>query len=198
MKRTQMGSLAALLAMVGFSFGVASSAQAQTATFSNINDADLGSSFDSSTTAPDPANPNRLVIGFHSGFNSQWINTQFKASTAAFHRSGATDTMCMRISAEDGYYISGITYSQFGFGSILRTGSARGSISFVVNDLAAGVAGFGTNPTLARTFDLTGQGETVVRFCVTPALTAFATVTLGSASITLSSAQVVADLLPLP
>jgi hypothetical protein len=111
-----------------FAVSIATAAQAQTVTFSNINDAVPEKYFDSATTRADELNPNRLIIGFNSGFNSKtWVNTQFTASTASFFRRQVMDTISFLITAPEGYYISKITYIQSGSGGISRTGSAAGS-----------------------------------------------------------------------
>src|SRR5688500_11122055 len=46
---------------------VVSSAQAQTVSFLNVNDAVPGKYFDSAATVVDPGNSNRLIIGFNTG-----------------------------------------------------------------------------------------------------------------------------------
>jgi hypothetical protein len=178
---------------------LAAPARAQTATFSDITDAAIGSAFDPAATVVDPDNANRLIVGFHSGVNSQtWTNTAFRASTAAFYRTAVTDTLCVLVSAEAGYYVSAITYQQSGSGSIVRTGKAAGVTSFAVNGAAHPAQGFATNPSLARLTDLTGQGLTSVPFCVTTSLFVFSTPQLGSASLAVDAAELVVELLPLP
>src|SRR5262245_63830670 len=128
----QMVRLAAGAAVVGFVLVSATPAHAQTATFSNIVDAAHGSSWDPATTALDPENPNRLVFGFHSGISpTSWTSLDFRASTASFSRRSATDTMCTLVTAEEGYSISALTYSQGGGGSISRVAGASGVTTFV-------------------------------------------------------------------
>ena len=57
---------------------------------------------------------------------------------------------------------------------------------------------FGTNPTLSGTIDLTDQFLTTVPVSITVGLHAFSTPTLGSATVSLSGAEVDVELLPLP
>jgi hypothetical protein len=179
--------------------GMVSAAQAQTVTFSNINDAVPGKYFDSTTTAADPTNGNRLIIGFNSGFDSTtWVYRTFRASTAAFYRTSAMDTITFLIEAPDGYYVSKITYTQNGTGSVARTGKASGGSQWVVDDTARHLGLFGVNPTLTGVADLTDEYKTVVPVSITTGLFVFSTPQLGSATLTLTKASVLVELLPLP
>jgi hypothetical protein len=179
--------------------GIASSAQAQAVTFSNINDALPGKYFDAATTVVDPANLNRLIIGFNSGLDSAtWVYNAFKASTAAFYRASAMDTISFIVEAPDGYYIARITYTQNGTGSVVRTGKASGGSQWVVDDTAMHLGFFGANPTLTGVVDLTDQYKTTVPVSITTGLFVFATPSLGSATLSLTKAAVVVELLPLP
>ena len=180
----------------------ASTAQGQVVTFSPANDAMPSRFFDANPAATklDPSNANRLIIGFNRGMDwTIWKATEFRASTAAYSYVVAMDTISFQVEAPAGFYISAITYSQQGTGSIARTGKAYGGVSWVVGDQAGSLGFFGTNPTLLpRTIDLTGMNKTVVPVSITIALFAYATPYLGSASLEVSSADVVVDLQPLP
>ena len=53
--------------------------------FTAIRDAVPNKFFNPETTAADPLNPNRLVIGLHTGMDwTVWKATDFRASSAAF------------------------------------------------------------------------------------------------------------------
>jgi hypothetical protein len=174
-----------------------SAVQAQTVTFLDINDAVATKFFDAATSAPDRLNGNKLIIGFNKGTDAKtWMSRTFTASTAAFYFSAATDTISFRVAAPAGYYVSRITYTQRGAGSIARSGTAAGSANWVVDDTAIDLGQFGTNPTLSRSVDLTGQLRSVVPVSITSSLFTFAPVGLGSATISLTSADVVVEVLP--
>lgn len=173
-------------------------AQAQTVTFSGINDAVASRFFDAATSAPDPIEPNKLLIGFNTGIDpTTWKANDFRASTAAFSHPSAMDTISFRVDAPAGYYISKITYTQRGTGSAVRTGKAAGGANWVVAEFAASLGLFGTNPTLSGTADLSGMNLTSVPVSITTALFAFATPSLGSASVAVTSAEVLVELLSL-
>jgi len=166
--------------------------------FVEINDAVPARFFDSRATAPHADDPNRLVIAFHSGIDwTTWKATDFRASSEAFGHAAAMDTISFRVEAPKGFYISRITYSQGGRGSIVRTGRAAGSAHWVVGAVAAPLGLFGTMPTLKGEADLTGLGMTSVPVSITNGLFAFATPTSGSASLEINSAEVQVYLEPL-
>lgn len=172
-------------------------------TFSGINDAVPSRFFDAAATAQarDDANKliNKLIIGFNTGMDwTTWKATDFRASTAAYSYITAMDTISFRVEAPAGYYISKITYAQAGTGSIARTGKASGGATWVVGDYAGNLGLFGTNPTLSRTMDLTGMNMTFVPVSITNALFAYATPYLGSASVAVTSAEVLVELELLP
>jgi hypothetical protein len=176
----------------------ATAAQAQSVTFADINDAVPSRFFDAAASSVDPADPNKLVIGFNSGFDSAtWKATEFRASTASFSHASAMDTISFNVAAPAGFYISKITYAQRGTGSVVRTGKASGGAQWVVAGLAAPLGMFGTNPTLSATADLTGLNATSVPVSITTGLFVFATPSLGSASVEVTSADVVVEILPL-
>src|SRR5262249_24924374 len=105
--------------------------------FLDITDAVPGKYFDAATTAPDPLNPNRLIFGFHTGLDLQmWISRTFTASTAAFYRASAMDTIRFLVAAPPGYYIAAISYTQRGIGTMARTSKATGGATWLVDDIA--------------------------------------------------------------
>jgi hypothetical protein len=194
MTMTRLAVVVGVLALFG-----SGAVQAQTVTFSNLADSAPGSSWDPATTAVDPADPNRLVFGFHSGISpTTWTSLDFRASTASFSRRGATDTMCMLVTAEEGYYVSALTYRQSSGGSVVRLAGASGVTTLVVNHAPAGGQGIGTNPSFTRRIDLAGQDLTSVPFCVTTSLFVWSAPTSGSASLSVTATDVVAELLPRP
>ena len=175
--------------------GAAATAQGQTVRFSDVNDAVRSRFFDSATTR---AVGNRLVIGFNGGLDLRTFKfSDFRASTAAYSHGTAMDTISLRITAPAGYYISRITYKQSGTGSVIRTGRAAGGVNLVVDDLAADGGLFLTNPTLSRSISLYGLRRTFVSVSVTTSLFAFSTPALGSASVAVTGAEVLVELLPL-
>jgi hypothetical protein len=169
------------------------------ATFTDIRDAVPNKFFDSNTTAVDPLNPNRLIIGFETGLDiTTFKNRDFRASTTAFNHSIAMDTIRFRVEAPEGYYVATITYSQRGAGSVVRTGRAAGSANWVVGGYASDLGQFLTNPTLSWTMDLTEKNLTSVPVSITDSLFVFSTPALGSANVSLLSADVVVTLVPIP
>jgi hypothetical protein len=108
------------------------------------------------------------------------------------------DTISFRIQAPAQYYIAKVTYTQRGTGSVVRTGKVSGGATWTVADVSNSLATFGTNPTLTRTVDLTSRKLTVVPVSITPSLYAFATPSLGSAMVMLTSADVTVQLARLP
>jgi hypothetical protein len=176
----------------------APAAQAQSVTFSDITDAVPGRFFNAAASAPDPNNPNTLVIAFNTGLDpSNWKLNDFRASTAPFSHLTASDTLSARIHAPEGYYISKVTYSQRGTGFVLRTGRAAGASNWVVDDIADDLGTYATNPSLTRTVDLTGMKKTFVPVSITTGLFAFSTPTLGAAQVAVTSAQITVEVLPI-
>jgi hypothetical protein len=186
------------ISVIAAFFGSATVSHAQSVTFSDINDAVPSRFYDAATSAPDLADPNKLVIGFNSGLDpANWKSNEFKASTAAFSHTSAMDTISFRIHAPEGFYISKITYGQRGTGSVVRTGKAAGGATWVVDEVAGNLGLFTTNPTLTETADLTGQNKTFVSVSITNGLFVFATPSLGSATVAITYAEVAVELLPL-
>jgi hypothetical protein len=177
---------------------LASPAYAQQVTFSQISDAVGKRFFNPATTAPDPLNPNRLIIRMHSGMD--WTvskATEFRASTAAFSYRSAMDTIRFRVKAPAGYYIAKITYTQRGVGTAVRTGAVSGGAHWVVGDFAFNLGSFSTTPGLSRTVDLTGRNLTSLPVSITASLFAYATPLAGGATLELIGADVYVQLLPL-
>jgi hypothetical protein len=179
--------------------GGAAAAHAQSAAFLNINDAVASRFFDPATSAADVINPNKLIIGLHSGSDpATWKSTVFRASTEAFSHTSAMDTISFTVEAPAGFYVSKVTYSQRGTGSAVRTGKAAGGANWVVAGFASNLGLFGTNPTLSATADLSGMMLTSVPVSITTGLFAFATPTSGSATLTVTGADVTVEVVPLP
>jgi hypothetical protein len=188
-------NVAAIVVMV---LGAASIAEGQVVTFSRISDAVPSRFFDAATSAPAPLDANTLIIGLNTGFDSAtWKWRVFRASTATYSYTNAMDSISFTIQAPPGFYISKITYTQRGTGSVLRTGKASGAATWIVAGRAASLGAFTTNPTLSRTMDLTGKKMTVVPVSITNSLFAYSTPSLGSATVGLTGAQVRVQLLPL-
>jgi hypothetical protein len=167
--------------------------------FVDITDAVAGKFFDATTTAADPADPNRLIIRFNNGRDpASWRANDFRASTAAFSHLSAMDTISFRVVPPEGYYVSKITYYQQGNGSALRTGIARGASNWVVGDYAADLGTYATNPDLSETIDLTGVHLAFVPVSITTGLHAFSTPQAGSATVAITGAEVLVELEELP
>jgi len=173
--------------------------QAQTVTSSDITDVVPSSFFDAATTTPDPDNGNKLLIGFNTGFDPEtWTVNEFTASTAAFPHAFAMDTISFLIVAPKDYYIARITYTQTGAHAASRTSRAAGGVHWVVDGVAAELGLFNTAPTLSGTVDLTGQNKLLVPVSITCGLFTFALPMVGSATISITSAEVLVELLSLP
>jgi hypothetical protein len=191
----QGGKWATWVAAIAMVLGAASATSAQTATFSEINDAVAGRFYDATSSAPDALDGNKLIVGFNSGKDpATWMLKDFRASTAAFSFERAMDTISFRVDAPEGFAIARITYSQKGSGSVVRTGKAGGGANWVVGGIAGDLGTFSTNPTLTRSIELTGLNLTSVPVSITNALFAFSTPQLGSASVAITSAEVVVEL----
>lgn len=176
-----------------------STAQCDPVKFVDITDAVAGRFFDATTTAADPADPNKLIIRFNNGRDpATWRANDFRASTAAFSHTSAMDTISFRIVPADGCYVSKVTYYQQGSGSVVRTGIVRGGSNWVVGDYAADLGTFGTNPDLGDSIDLTGVHLSYVPVSITTGVHAFATPLLGSGTLAITGASVVVELSELP
>src|SRR5919197_1055657 len=86
---------------------VASEAPAPTAGFVGISDAVPLNFFDANTSAPDPLDPNSLVIGFDTGSDpTTLIARDFRASALPFSHRVAMDTISFTIEAPPCYFVS--------------------------------------------------------------------------------------------
>jgi hypothetical protein len=153
-----------------------SPALAQTVTFLDVNDAVPGRCYDSVTTAPDPVNPNQLIIGINTGY----IPGSFSVSAACYASDEGSslmmDTISFLVIAPPGYYISGVTFLQTLVTSGSRGGQGFGAVMKVVGDDP--MPGTGT-------VNLTGLSRTVVPVSITTALAAAGgTSRTGTASAT--------------
>lgn len=192
MNSSLRGARAAIVAGI-CALAMAGRADAQSVTFSAIDDAAAGVCYDPATSAPDPTDPNRLLIGVHSGVSStSWTNTACVASTAAFHARQMSDTIAVRIEAPAGFYISRVTFAQVGSAQSSRVGQVFAGAQWVVDGDAMPAALTGAS------VDLTSQLKTVVAVSFSVFLGAKINGTSGSASASVGSPQLVAELMPLP
>lgn len=192
MKLRIWGTSAAIIAVLAsfavVALGPVPGAPAKQMTFSKVTDAVPGKYYDPTTTASDPVNPNRLIIGLKS----------FVASSKYPYSRTAMDTISFRVTAPAGFYISRLTYSQVGKLSTSRGGGARWAGNWVVDNVAADLAEATccATPKVSRTIDLTGQNKTSLPVSISNALFAHGiSVTSGTASI--SRATVLVEVLPL-
>jgi hypothetical protein len=173
-------------------FGAASEAHAQIVSFKSIKDAVPGKFFEAATTAPDPANLNRLLVGFDTGFNpTTFIANDFRASALAFSNRTAMDTLSFTVKAPTGFYIAKITYTQRGTGFTGRTAVSAGGAQWVVAGQPFSMGMFSSDPNLSRTVDLTGSRLTSVPVSITVSLFA------STGSVAVTSADVIVTVLPL-
>jgi hypothetical protein len=163
-------------------------AHAQVAKFKSIHDAVPSKFFDAATTAADPSNPNRLVIGFNSGLDpTNFLTAQFVAFSS---RRSAMDTISFTVNAPTGFYVSKIIYSQRGAGSTCRTCSEAGAATWVVAGHPASLGVFTSDPTLTASADVTAMKLTTVPVSITDSLFA------ASGSLMITAADVLVRLLP--
>jgi hypothetical protein len=163
-------------------------AHAQVAKFKSIHDAVPSVFFDAATTAVDPSNPNRLIIGFNSGLDpTTFLTAQFVAFSS---RRIAMDTISFTVNAPTGFYVSKIIYNQRGSGSTCFTCSTFGGATWVVAGRPASLGVFTNNPSLTATADLTTLKPTTVPVSITDSLFS------KSGSVMITAADVLARLLP--
>jgi hypothetical protein len=67
----------------------------------------------------------------------------------------------------------------------------------VVGNIASDLGVFSTSPALAESIDLTGLNLTEIPVSISNSLFAFSTPLLGSATVSITAAEVVVELLPL-
>jgi hypothetical protein len=163
--------------------------------FADIDDAVASRFFDPATST---TVGNRLVIGFNSGRDAatRKIRT-FRASTTANSYTTAMDTISFTVNAPSGFYVSKITYRQKGSGSVIRTGKTAGAANWVVGDFSYDLGTFGLNPTLTRSLDLRHLRWRTVPVSITASLFAYSTGQSGSATISITGAEVLVEVLPL-
>lgn len=162
---------AALLTLV-----MMSSAQAQTATFSRFDHAVAGVCYEPDTTAPDPLDPNRLIIGMGPCTASSPNGTRVIMDTFSFH-----------VEAPAGYFISGITFTQTTRTSGSRGGRGFAAANWVADDYALVAPG---------SVDLSLDRHTTVPVSITTFLAAFG-IQVVSGSASASNPVVAVELSPL-
>jgi len=171
----------------------ASEARAQVATFTTIRDAVPGKFFDATTTRPDPANRNKLLIGFNTGIDTTtFLANDFRASALSFSNRIAMDAINFVAKAPAGFYITRITYTERGTGFTGRTAISAGAATWIVAGRPGSLGVFTNNPNLSRSADLSASRLTTVPVSITLSLFA----STGSVSVT--SADVVVTLARLP
>jgi hypothetical protein len=153
---------------------LAATAHAQTATFSGFRS--IGGCYSPATTAPDPLDPNRLIIG----------TTACTASSPNGTRS-IMDTFTFDVEAPAGFYISSITFTQDMRTSGSRGGRGFAAKSWVVDDEAL---------TGIESPDLSLAGKTRLPVSITTFLAAFG-IQVVSGSASASNPVVTVELLPL-
>ena len=140
---------------------------------------------------------NKLIIGFNTGRDpASWLANDFRASTAAFSRRWAMDTISVNVQAPSGYYISRMTYTQKGTGSVVRTGKASGQTTWIVGGFAYDVGTFATKPTMSKSLDLASLRRSSIPVSITTTLSVYATTTLGSASLAITGAELLVEVAP--
>lgn len=188
-------SVACVVGTLVVMLGAAASAQAQTVTFSRIDDAVPSRWVDPSTTRVDATNRNKLIVGFNRGLDASTLKyREFRASTSSFNYRAAMDTISVRVTAPTGYYITTVTYTQRGSGSQTGTGRAQGGASWIVADLAGSLGTFSTNPTLSKTVDISSRRLTAIPVSITNSLNVFSTTSLGSATVSITGADITVKL----
>ena len=175
----------------------ASRAEGQVVKFSSIRDAVGSRFFNAATTAPSPLNANQLNIGFHTTFDAATFKwSLFKASTESFFYQTASDTISFNVTAPSGWYVTKLTYKQGGGGSVVRTGKVSGAATWVIAGRPSDIGVFSTTVALTRTVDISSRKLSSVPVSITDMLFAYATPSLGSATITLRSANVLVEIAP--
>ena len=199
-------------AWIGWAVGVAvlvlgtvSAAEAETVIFTNINDATPSTCYDSTTTAPDSLNPNKLIIGIKSGIGlvatplgNAYIDRGCTASTSSFSSRNTADTISFQVEAPAGFYVSKITFTQSGTTTAGRGGQSFVGALWVVDQDAENLLYSGsTAKTWSGTVNLTGQNKTLVPVAITTYLTA-AGISPQYSSASITNPSVVVEVLPLP
>jgi hypothetical protein len=163
------------------------------ARYVEIFDAVPSSDFDARTSAPDPRDPNTLVIGFDTGADpTTLVARDFRASALPFSRRAAMDTISFKIEAPLGYFVSKVVYTQQGTGSTARNSLEAGGATWVVAGVPGNLGVFSADPSLSVTRDLASSRLTSVPVSITVSLFA------STGSISVTGAGVRVELLPLP
>lgn len=190
MRSGKWATVAALVLLVVFT--AAWEAQAQVVTFKAVRDAVPEKFFDAAKSTLDPANPNRLVIGFDTGVNpTTLVANDFRASALPFSNRSAMDTLSFVLKAPAGFYIGKVTYTQQGTGFTSRTAISSGAATWLVASHPFSLGTFTNNPNLSKTVDLSASKLTSVPVVITVSLFA------STGSVAVTSADVVVTLLPL-
>ena len=162
--------------------------------FVGIDDAVEFRFFDVATSR---AEGNKLIIGLNTGRDpATWLANDFRAATSAYSRRWAMDTISFNVKAPSGYYITRMTYIQKGTGSVIGTGKASGQTTWVVGGFGYDVGTFTTRPTLSKSLDLASLRWSSVPVSITTTLSAYATTSLGSASVSITGAEVLVEVAP--
>jgi hypothetical protein len=161
---------------------------------SPVSDAAPGRWIDPAATQLDGSQL-KLNIGFATGLDAVlWKYNEFTASTNAFYYASVADTIRFLVQAPTGCYISRVAYTQRGVSSISRIGRTAGSTSWVVGDKVASIV-FGSTPTQTLAMDLPlPQDDRPLPIAISVGLFAFSTPSIGSATISLSGADVTFEL----
>jgi hypothetical protein len=165
---------------------------ASTARFVGVSDAVPLNFFEANTSAPDPLDPNSLVIGFDTGSDpTTLIARDFRASPLPFSHRAAMDTISFTIEAPSGYFISNVSYTQQGIGATGRTDVSAGGATWVVAGVPGNLGVFSNDPSLSGTVDLTSLRLTSVPVSITVSLFA------STGSVAVTGARVHVALVPL-
>jgi hypothetical protein len=130
------------------------------ASFSLVNGESLCQDYCSATSAPDPSNPNRLLIGFGVGNLGScivgdrsypcWSDQAFHVGTQAFVARQRVDRICSTASSAEGQYISNVVVTQRGSSAIgLRGGHVSGLTTVSIDNVQV-YAGGAFNVNVAR------------------------------------------------
>jgi hypothetical protein len=172
---------------------VACEGSGSAARFVGLTDAAPLEFFEASASAPDPLDPNSLVIGFGTGSDpTTFVGRDFRASALPFSHRTAMDTIGFTIEAPPCQFISKVTYTQQGTGATDRTSVSAGGATWVVAGVPRTLGVFSNDPSLSGAVDLTSLRLTSVPVSITVSLFA------STGSVAVTGAGVHVELLPLP
>src|SRR5262249_30089557 len=141
------------------------------AIFIVLGDAVASKFFDAATTHVDPANANRLLIGFNAGQDPiTLVSRAFRVSTLPFENRTAGDTISVLVLAPRGFYVSGVQYAQHGVASTFRTAVQAGTAEWVVDSFPANLGVFTANGNVAGSADLSALKRTFATVSVSVSL----------------------------